>query len=83
MHSNSGSSVSLLVDNNATVKAGGYCASGKASVPSHITPPARSYCEPLLIRSAICRPRWPELHRNNLEVTPKQIVARLKVLIVG
>ena len=48
MHSNSGSSVSLLVDNNATVKAGGYCASGKASVPSHITPPARSYCEPLL-----------------------------------
>jgi hypothetical protein len=75
MHSNSGSSVSLLVDNNATVKAGGYCASGKASVPSHITPPARSYCEPLLdpFRN-LPAPMAGSCIASNLEVTPKQIV---------
>ncbi len=75
MHSNSGSSVSLLVDNNATVKAGGYCAAGKASVPSHVTPPARSYCEPLLdpFRN-LAAPAAGSCIATNLEVAPKQIL---------
>jgi hypothetical protein len=75
LHSNSSSSVSLLVDNNAAVKAGGYCAAGKASVPTNLTPPARSYCEPLddPFRN-LPAPLASTCIATNMEVAPKQIV---------
>jgi hypothetical protein len=75
LHSNSSSSVSLLVDNNAAVKAGGYCAAGKASTPPNLAPPARSYCEPMLdpFRN-LAAPAAGSCVATNLEVTPKQTV---------
>jgi Putative Flp pilus-assembly TadE/G-like len=75
LHSNSSSSLSLVVDNNAAVQAGGYCASGKASVPSTLTPPARSYCEPIEdpFRN-LTAPMAGSCVATNLEVTPKQTV---------
>ena len=75
LHSNSSSSLSLVVDNNAAVQAGGYCAAGKASVPTNLTPPARSYCEPLddPFRN-LPAPLASTCIATNMEVAPKQIV---------
>jgi len=73
LHSNSASAQSLVVDNNTAVQAGGFCAVGKATIPSGVTPLARSYCAPLEdpFRN-LQSPPVGACIATNLEVAPHQ-----------
>jgi hypothetical protein len=73
LHSNSNSAQSLWVDNNTTVDAGGFCAVGKATIPSTMSPAPRSYCEPLQdpFRN-LPAPTAGACVATNLEITPTQ-----------